>query len=103
MDNLTRAEGEHTMTTTPDFVALRAERNAKRRAFEAKMRSEGYTMMGGGCSLGADDACYCACPDGPCEHDNKGDPYESEDGCAWSTTCSRCGSVSMYHDMRVMP
>ena len=45
--------------------------------------------------------CYCACPDGPCQHVWNGPEY-SERGLS-STTCSRCGAVCAYHDMRVMP
>ncbi len=29
--------------------------------------------------------------------------WESEDGCAWSATCSRCGCTAMSHDMRNAP
>lgn len=85
-----------------DFDKLRAERNARHAAFIEQMRAEGYEPVGG-CTLHDPDACYCACPQGPCEHKWNGKPYESEDGCTWSTTCSRCGTVSLTHDMRVMP
>lgn len=47
--------------------------------------------------------CYCACPDGPCQHVWDGPNWESEDRCAVSRTCSRCGAVAMYHDMRCGP
>lgn len=47
--------------------------------------------------------CYCACPDGPCQHTWDGPIYESEDGCMRSATCSRCGAVAAYHDMRCGP
>ena len=36
-------------------------------------------------------------------YDEDGDGWESEDGCAWSATCSRCGSTAMSHDMRNAP
>ncbi len=45
--------------------------------------------------------CYCDCPDGPCQHIWDGPPWEDEG--AWSTTCSRCGAVAMFHDMRFAP
>ena len=88
--------------TDHDFEALRAERNAKRRAWEAKMRAEGWEVAK--CNLRADSACYCACgTGGPCEHDWDGKPYESDDGCTWSATCSRCGITAMSHSLRNCP
>lgn len=45
--------------------------------------------------------CYCACPDGPCQHIWDG-PDFVDDG-AVSGTCSRCGAIAMFHDMRCMP
>lgn len=45
--------------------------------------------------------CYCACPDGPCQHIWNGLEYQ-EEGMS-SATCSLCGAVAAYHDMRVMP
>lgn len=45
--------------------------------------------------------CYCACPDGPCQH--KWDGPDREEYCMVSKTCSRCGTVAAYHDMRCMP
>lgn len=86
----------------PDFEALRAERNARHDAWVQQMRAEGWTVSGI-CAHNSPDACYCACPDGPCEHTWDGKPWESEDGCSWSTTCSRCGEICMYHSMRVGP
>jgi hypothetical protein len=55
--------------------------------------------------------CYCACPDGPCQHiwDGPNKPIGLEEGqdeseaCGWSTTCSRCGADAMSHDMRCAP
>jgi len=57
------------------------------------------TWTGCGCS-----GCYCACPDGPCQHQWDGPEYvEEEGGYLSSATCSRCGAVAAYHDMRVLP
>lgn len=78
----------------PDFEALRAERNAKNAAWVEKMRAEGWEV--GQCSLRHDDACYCACPDGPCEHDFQG-WREFEGG--GETFCQRCGMGSMSHSL----
>lgn len=55
--------------------------------------------------------CYCACPDGPCQHiwDGPSQPIGLEEGedprsaSCWSVTCSRCGCDAMSHDMRCMP
>jgi hypothetical protein len=46
------------------------------------------------------DGCYCACPNGPCQHIWNGPDYISEDQCMVSVTCSRCSAVAAYHDMR---
>jgi Zn-finger protein len=83
----------------PDFEAMRAKRKAKRREREAEWAAEGHEVVW------ADDAdaCYCACPHGPCEHKWDGKPWESKDGLAMSVTCSRCGTTAMSHDLKVMP
>ncbi len=55
--------------------------------------------------------CYCACPDGPCQHIWNGpqQPVGLEEGedesqaCGWSVTCSRCGTDAMSHDIRCAP
>lgn len=47
------------------------------------------------------DGCYCACPGGPCQHIWDGPDFVDDN--STSVTCSRCGAVAMYHDMRVMP
>lgn len=87
----------------PDFEALRAERNRKRREKEAEWEAEGYTVLGRGCAHNADDACYCDCPDGPCEHTWDGKTWTSADGLSMSVTCSRCGITSLSHSMRTGP
>lgn len=51
---------------------------------------------------GAGD-CYCACPEGPCQHIWDGPDYRDEDGSIYSVTCSRCGTPAIYHDMRCAP
>lgn len=89
--------------TTIDFDALRAERN--RLALE-NLRKLADEL---GCEFGDmqhnfnPHACYCACPNGPCEHRWDGEGYESDEGRVWSATCSRCGMTAMSHDQRVMP
>ena len=87
-----------------DFDALRAKRTAPVMAVMQKLADEcGVTVESLHSNYNA-NACYCACgTGGPCEHAWDGEPWESEDGLAWSSTCSRCGCTSMSHDMRVGP
>lgn len=47
--------------------------------------------------------CYCACPDGPCQHDWSGPNVPIGDGHGFSVTCSRCGASAISHDMRCAP
>ena len=91
--------------TTPDFEELRAKRNAA-----VKERTETIWKELGGegenkiWSTFNPNACYCACGiGGPCEHKWDGDEWMSDDGCASSVTCSRCGMTAMSHDMRCLP
>ena len=85
-----------------DFEALRARRNASVQD-EIKRIAEvcGVPLEAVHSSFDP-NSCFCACTTGgPCEHTWDGEPYESE-GC-WSTTCSRCGTTAMSHDLRVAP
>ena len=87
------------MTERPEFEALRAKRNA---AIEAVTqgacdkqrwdRSKVHTSFN-------PDACYCACPDGLCEHSWQG-WREFEDCCGGETVCARCGMGAMSHSIR---
>jgi len=91
----------------PDFAELRRQRNEARRRLIAELKAKlGISPDDAcepGCACCGDDACYCACPDGPCEHTWDGPDWESEDGGTCSVTCSRCGGTAISHDMRVMP
>lgn len=42
--------------------------------------------------------CYCACPDGPCQHKWDGPTVEEEN--MVDTTCSLCGASAFSHDLR---
>lgn len=86
--------------TDPDFPALRAARNAVVEKMIAAIAKEHGFDLSTTQSNFDPDACYCACPDGPCEHKWDGEIYVSEDGCCQSTTCSRCGMTSMSHSLR---
>lgn len=49
------------------------------------------------------DGCYCACPEGPCQHTWDGPEWISEDRCTASATCSLCGATAFSHDLRCAP
>lgn len=88
----------------PDFEALRAERNKAVMQSIARLAEwEGIALSDVRTTFNP-NACYCACASGgPCEHTWDGEPYESDDGCMWSRTCSKCGVTAMSHDMRNAP
>ena len=92
------------MDAAPDFEALRARRNAAVQEMHQKIANEWGVPLQSLRSNFNPAACYCACgTGGPCEHNWDGEGWESEDGCAWSATCSRCGCTAMSHDMRNAP
>jgi hypothetical protein len=86
----------------PDFEALRRERNEGAIRSMQKLADEHGIPLQSLRSNFNPNACYCACP-GPCEHKWDGEWWTSEDGCAQSATCSRCGCTAMSHDVRVLP
>lgn len=89
---------------SPNFDALRAQRNAAVQQQTQQLADALGVPLQSLRSNFNPDACYCSCgTGGPCEHQWDGDAWESEDGCAWSTTCSRCGMTALSHDARVMP
>jgi hypothetical protein len=88
--------------TKPNFEVLRATRTERMQKLHAKLASELGCKPEELKSNYNPNACYCACSTGgPCEHDWTGPDWESEDGCACSVTCARCGTTAMSHDMRV--
>lgn len=94
----------NSMNVEPDFEALRARRNADVLAEHQRLAEELGLPLSSICSSFNLAACYCACgTGGPCEHKWDGDRWDSEDGLAWSVTCSRCGDTAMGHDMRFAP
>ncbi len=95
---------EMTDATKPDFAALRAERDAaiQRIAREVHIKLGGEpdaSVTFHSCDFGG---CYCACPDGPCEHEFGG-WREFEDGSGGEQVCAKCGIGAMAHSMRVLP
>lgn len=94
-----------TQDDRPDFEALRAKRNAA----AAGMIAAAAIEMGGDPSTATStfdpNACYCACPSGPCEHDFQG-WREFEDGYGGGggeAVCTRCGMGAMNHGLRTAP
>ncbi len=84
-----------------DFEALRAERNRQMEALRVRVADElGVPLQEARTNFNP-SACYCACGTrGPCEHSWDGPEWESDDGLASSSTCSRCGCTAMSHDLR---
>ena len=91
------------MSDRPDFEALRAARNARVQESMKKLADEHGVPLQSLRSNFNPNACYCACPDGPCEHDWTGPEWVSEDQCCVSATCARCGTTAMSHSLRVGP
>lgn len=89
---------------SPDFEALRAERNRRAQASLQRLADEFDVAVESFTSNYDPDACYCACSSrGPCEHKWEGEGVEFEGGLGWSVTCSRCGTTAISHSMRVGP
>jgi len=86
----------------PDFNALRTKRNASVQATMQKIADEEGIPITSLSTNFNPNKCYCACPDGPCEHKWDGEWYDSQDGLMQSATCSRCGTLAMSHSMGVM-
>jgi len=89
-------------TTKPDFEALRALRNeAVREQVEAVADRMGWAPDKVQHNFNF-DACYCACPTGPCEHNFKGWRAFAHGG-GGETVCERCGMGAMSHSLRTAP
>lgn len=89
------------MTDAPDFAQLRAERDAAieaiARAAAEKLGGDPNAVTFHSCDYGG---CYCACPDGPCEHQFEG--WQAfEDGTGGEQVCSKCGMGAMMHSLRI--
>jgi len=87
------------MKERPDFDALRAERNLKiSQHIEAFAKKAGCDPSQVHHSFDF-DACFCACPKGPCEHDFQGWSSFINNG-GGETVCKRCGMGAMSHSIR---
>lgn len=89
--------------TDADFARLKAERDANlEKEVAAICEEHGWDREKVHFHASGTDGCYCACPDGPCQHEFEG-WREFDDGCGGETVCKHCGLGSMSHDMRFMP
>jgi hypothetical protein len=98
--------------TDAEFAELARKRDE---AVEASVRAlcdkHGWDFSKVGFHASHAHGCYCACPDGPCQHLWDGpvkaigleDGEDERDARCHSVTCSRCGADAMSHDMRCMP
>ncbi len=85
--------------TDTDFEMLRANRNL---AVQAIIEDFAKSFGGDPAKVQSSfnpNACYCACPDGPCEHNFQG-WRDFEDGSGGETVCKRCGTGAMSHSLR---
>lgn len=98
-------------TPEPNWDALRAEREQNYWEAMALLQAEWGLIANQSISNHKANACYCTCGIGRtssdtgtgsvlCEHTWDGPDWTSEDGCAQSSTCSRCGTLAMSHTMR---
>lgn len=88
--------------TAPDFDKLRAERDANlEKLIDAVCQERGWDRSQVGVHV-SPSGCYCACPEGPCEHVFSGwRTWEDEGGGGGGEQfCEKCGTGSMSHSMR---
>lgn len=89
--------------TEAEFDALKARRDAALQkmveACAAHFKCDPADLQ---VHISHSPVCYCACPDGPCQHVWDGDDVTiGDNGC--SVTCSRCGEMAFAHDLRCAP
>lgn len=87
----------------PDFDMLKPSRDAALRRIHAEVCEErGWDPVTPFITACHANGCYCACPDGPCEH-TWHDWREFDDGRGGERVCRTCGMGNMAHDMRCAP
>ena len=95
------------MTDRPDFAALRAARDeARRKMVAAICAAQGLDPATTLVHFAGGSGCYCACPDGPCEHEFAGsrDILDSDDDVVGGESfCRLCGMGAMSHSLRCGP
>lgn len=88
--------------TDAEFEVLKAKRDAAISAVvDAFCRDQGWDRSEAHVHVSHSGGCYCACPEGPCQHVWGGKPWQDEN--SFSVTCSRCGEIALYHDLRFAP
>ncbi len=87
----------------PDFDRLRRERDAAlEKAMYAICAEFGWRPEEVQAHFIGNNGCYCACPEGPCEHRFEGwRDFEDDNG--GERVCSLCGMGAMSHDLRCGP
>lgn len=99
-----KGERDRERPTDEQFEELKRKRDQAVAAMVDKVCEEqGWDRSKVGFHASHMDGCYCACPDGPCQHVWDGPEYVSEDEGLVSVTCSLCSAVAAYHDMRCAP
>jgi hypothetical protein len=85
----------------PDFDEMRRKRDEALNAlFDAVCKEHGWDRSQVSAHVHPHPSeCYCACPDGPCEHEFAG-WRDFEDGCGGEQVCSKCGAGAMAHSLR---
>mgnify|MGYP000875059448 FL=1 len=87
----------------PDFAALRAERDAAiEKVIQSVCDKQGWDRSKVTAHISGAHGCYCACPDGPCEHEFSG-WQEFDDGLGGEQVCKLCGMGAMAHTLRYAP
>ena len=97
--------------TDEDFAKLARERDEQlEKTISAIAKSRGWDPEKVSVHInrgGSSAQCYCACPDGPCQHDWTGLGQDvlndNDEPCGFEVTCARCGMGAMSHDLRFMP
>ena len=106
------ADPKRPRPTDEEFAELSRKRDAEINAhIDAMCKEHGFDRSKMHFHASHTHGCYCACPDGPCQHlwDGPQQPLGLEEGedesqaRGWSVTCSRCGVDAMSHDMRCGP
>ena len=89
----------------PDFGALRAKRDdAINEMIDQMAKENGWDRSQIRVQV-SPPGCYCACPDGPCEHEFSGwREFECDGGGGGGEQfCQKCGAGAMGHSMRYAP
>ena len=93
--------------TRPDFAALRAARDeARRKMVAAICAKHGLDPATTPVHFSGGGGCYCACPDGPCEHEFEGSRdilADNGDVVGAESVCRLCGTGAMSHSLRCGP